>query len=361
MADLALLNLRKRYGSHVAVRDIDLSLNSGDFLTLLGPSGCGKTTTLKLIAGIEAPDAGSIRLGARDVSRVPVNRRGIGFVFQSLALFPHRTVTENVAFGLRMRGVPRRDIAERTTRALDLVRLSAHRDKLPQQLSGGQQQRVALARAFVIEPPVMLLDEPLSALDRNLREAMQVEIRDLTQRLGITSVFVTHDQAEAMALSDRIAVMNDGAIEQFGSPQEVFRRPATPFVAAFMGVSNLFPAMAEGDGRLRLDDFPDCAIEAAVPLSQGERVTVALRPEDACRCETDAGWALTVRRSIYQGTRASVWLGLPSAPAGSAEIEATLPIAGAPPATGETVHVTWPVDRVMIFPQDPGRKTRPAA
>src|ERR1700736_1517196 len=223
-----------------AVDGVELSIDAGEFFALLGPSGCGKTTTLRMIAGFETPDEGRIHVGGADVTDVPVHRRNLGMIFQSYALFPHRTVAENVAFGLRMRGLPRREIADAVARALRQVALAGYEERRPAQLSGGEQQRVALARALVVRPPVLLCDEPLGALDRKLRQSMQFELKALQKNLGVTLIFVTHDQEEAMAMADRIAVMNAGRIEQAGSPADIYGRPRTRFVADFIGEINLF-------------------------------------------------------------------------------------------------------------------------
>jgi putative spermidine/putrescine transport system ATP-binding protein len=237
---LRLAGIEKRYGATVAVAGLDLEVHDGEFVTLLGPSGCGKTTTLSLIAGFFAPTRGEIYLKGRAVGELPPFRRDIGVVFQDYALFPHMTAGENVAFGLKMRNLSTQEIAGRVREALDLVQLSGLAERRPLQLSGGQRQRVALARALVIRPTVLLLDEPLSNLDLKLREEMRVEIAGLQRRLGITTVFVTHDQGEALVMSDRIAVMNAGRIEQVGRPAEIYERPATRFVAEFIGRMNFF-------------------------------------------------------------------------------------------------------------------------
>ncbi|HVF64263.1 MAG TPA: ABC transporter ATP-binding protein [Casimicrobiaceae bacterium] len=237
---LRLAGIAKRYGSVVAVDDIDLDVAPGEFVTLLGPSGCGKTTTLGLVAGFIAPSGGEIFLAGRPVANLPAFRRDIGVVFQDYALFPHMTAGENVAFGLRMRRVPASETQARVGEALDLVQLAGLADRRPLELSGGQRQRVALARALVIRPTILLLDEPLSNLDLKLREGMRVEIASLQRKLGITTLFVTHDQSEALVMSDRIAVMNAGRIEQVGRPADIYERPATRFVAEFIGRMNFF-------------------------------------------------------------------------------------------------------------------------
>jgi ABC-type Fe3+/spermidine/putrescine transport system ATPase subunit len=241
--------LIKRYGHQTVLDRCSLSAAEGEILTLLGPSGCGKTTLLRCIAGFIAPDAGSIFIDGRDVAPVPANRRPVGVVFQSYALFPHLTVARNVGYGLRIRGLPANEIAGRVESALASVSLTGLQDRYPSQLSGGQQQRVAIARVVVLQPRVLLLDEPFNALDAKLRGAMQVELRQLIKRLGITAIFVTHDQEEAMTLSDRIAVMRAGRIEQIDRPETIYDRPATMYVADFIGASNVVPCRAR-DGLL---------------------------------------------------------------------------------------------------------------
>ena len=240
MSELRLAGLEKRYGDTVAVAGIDLEVREGEFMTLLGPSGCGKTTTLGLIAGFFPPSAGEIYLKGKPVAGLPPFKRDIGVVFQDYALFPHMTAGENVAFGLKMRDIEKKECEQRVREALDLVQLGGFAERRPLELSGGQRQRVALARALVIRPAVLLLDEPLSNLDLKLREEMRVEIAGLQRRLGITTVFVTHDQGEALVMSDRVAVMNAGRIEQVGAPAEIYERPVTRFVAEFIGRMNFF-------------------------------------------------------------------------------------------------------------------------
>jgi ABC-type Fe3+/spermidine/putrescine transport system ATPase subunit len=275
-AAVRLERLSKSFdGSKRAVDEVDLSIDAGEFFALLGPSGCGKTTTLRMIAGFETPDEGRIHVGGADVTDVPVHRRNLGMIFQSYALFPHRTVAENVAFGLRMRGLPRRDIADAVGRALKQVALAGYEERRPAQLSGGEQQRVALARALVVRPPVLLCDEPLGALDRKLRQSMQFELKQLQKDLGVTLIFVTHDQEEAMAMADRIAVMNAGRIEQAGTPADIYGRPRTRFVADFIGEINLFA------GQWRDGAF--CLTSGAVLPAEGRGragpSTIAVRPE----------------------------------------------------------------------------------
>jgi putative spermidine/putrescine transport system ATP-binding protein len=265
--DVRLTDVRKSYGPVVAVAGVDLDIPAGEFFTLLGPSGSGKTTTLRLIAGFERPDSGRIELHGRDVTRTPPYERDVNTVFQDYALFPHMTVAENVAYGLRVKGVPRRERRGRVDEALRVVRLPGLGDRKPNQLSGGQRQRVALARALVNSPRVLLLDEPLGALDLKLRQEMQVELKRIQREVsevGITFVYVTHDQEEALTMSDRLAVFNEGRIEQVGPPAEVYERPATEFVAGFVGVSNViardgrrFTVRPEKVRILEEDDIPD--------------------------------------------------------------------------------------------------------
>jgi ABC-type Fe3+/spermidine/putrescine transport system ATPase subunit len=278
----------KRYqhrvkGEIYAARDVRLDVAPGEFLTLLGPSGCGKTTTLRMIAGFEKPDDGHIRFDGQDVTRLPANQRNIGFVFQNYALFPHLSIFENVAYGLRVRGAPGNAIARRVTDVLALVGLSGYEQQFSSQLSGGEQQRVALARAIVIEPRVLLFDEPLSNLDAKLRVQMRHEIRSLQRRLAITTVYVTHDQEEAMAVSDRIAVMNAGTVVQEGSAEDLYYRPASPFVAGFIGRVNLIPGTIarSADGRLAVSALGTMIAtgEIASDFQAGEMVELVVRPE----------------------------------------------------------------------------------
>jgi spermidine/putrescine ABC transporter ATP-binding subunit len=302
--DVLLERVTKRFGRAVAVRDLTLKIPRGMFFSLLGPSGCGKTTTLRLIAGFELPDEGEVFIRNDRVTMVPPFRRNFAMVFQNFALFPHLNVSENVAFGLKMLRVPQAERAQQTRKALSLVKLEGFADRYPKQLSGGQQQRVAIARAIVMKPAVLLLDEPLGALDKNLREEMQVELRSLQRQLGITTVFVTHDQEEALTMSDRIAVMRDGVIEQLGAPREVYGRPATEFVATFLGASNLIDAVAVGPqgNDYLVETAPGRFAIAARGLSPGQRLRLAVRPE-RLRVRPDAGPGLpaTVREIVYKG------------------------------------------------------------
>jgi spermidine/putrescine transport system ATP-binding protein len=275
---VALRSVTKRFGDMVAVDDVSLELRRGEFFTLLGPSGCGKTTTLRMIAGFERPSEGEIRIEGDDVAALPAYRRPTNTVFQSYALFPHLDVEANVAFGLKRRRIAKQEIAERVAAELRRVGLSAEAKRRPAQLSGGMQQRVALARALVNLPKVLLLDEPLGALDLKLRKGLQVELKRIQREVGITFVYVTHDQEEALTMSDRIAIMNRGRVEQVGEPEDVYERPATTFVAGFIGVSNLIPATVAGSGRVRLELGPELP-GATGDLASGERGYAVVRPE----------------------------------------------------------------------------------
>jgi len=272
---LEVIGLSKRYGAHQAVSGLDLSVGRGEILALLGPSGCGKTTILESIAGFVTPDEGDIRLGGASILAVPPERRGTAMLFQHYALFPHMSVAGNVGFGLRMARVPKAEAARRVEEALRLVRIEALAERRPAQLSGGQRQRVALARALVTEPRLLLLDEPLGALDQNLREEMQTELRKLQRRLGVTTVMVTHDQHEAIVLSDRIAVMRDGRIEQVGAPLDIHDRPRTHYVATFTGVENLLPAGRVAGGGVTVGGTVLEGLQA--PPDGAPGLTVAIR------------------------------------------------------------------------------------
>jgi putative spermidine/putrescine transport system ATP-binding protein len=276
---LRLQALVKRFDEVVAVAGVELELPPGKLISFLGPSGCGKTTLLRCIAGLERPTEGRVFLDGEDITDEAPHTRDIGMVFQTLALFPHLNVAGNVGYGLRIRGVPRERITARVDELLALVSLEGMADRRMGQLSGGQRQRVATARALALEPRLFLLDEPLSALDANLREQLQVELRLLQQKLGITTIMVTHDQREAMTMSDLVVVMRDGAVEQVGEPLEVYRRPATAFVARFMGSTNLLEGSATGDGRIVVRDRP-FALDGATPAAEGERVILSVRPEE---------------------------------------------------------------------------------
>jgi ABC-type Fe3+/spermidine/putrescine transport system ATPase subunit len=325
--------ITKRFGEVTAVDGVTLAVRAGELFSLVGPSGCGKTTLLRLIAGLEWASAGQVRIGGRDVSRLPAHRRPVNLVFQHYALFPHLTVAGNVAFGLRYlagRRPSRAAAAARVTAALELVRLRGLDGRYPHQLSGGQRQRVALARALALEPQVLLLDEPLAALDQELRQAMQLEIKRLQRTVGITFVLVTHDQQEALALSDRVAVMNEGRIEQVGTPLAIFERPETAFVAAFTGAANLWEAevlgpAGEGRLRVRLASGLELVVPApAAPAQPGETCRLAVRPEK-----------LSLRAPAPTPTP------IPASPPTPASPPSPAPTS--PPRAGEAVLATLPV------------------
>jgi putative spermidine/putrescine transport system ATP-binding protein len=281
VADVTLSGVDKQFGAVSAVRDCTLSVRSGEFFTLLGPSGSGKTTILMMVAGFEYPTRGHITLDGRDITSLPANRRDVGMVFQSYALFPHLTVFDNVAFPLSVRHVPKSEIRERVMRALTLVHLPAYVDRLPRQLSGGEQQRVALARAIVFSPRILLMDEPLGALDKKLRTEMQVEIRRLQRELGITTIYVTHDQEEALSMSDRIGIMRAGRLEQMGTPRELYSAPTSAFVATFLGNANFVDGIVvESRGTavvVALAGGPTVSVPGSYP--RGAALTLMVRPE----------------------------------------------------------------------------------
>jgi spermidine/putrescine transport system ATP-binding protein len=307
---ITLEHVVKRFGGYVAVEDANFAIERGEFFSLLGPSGCGKTTTLRMIAGFELPTSGRILLDGKDVSRVPPYRRNVNTVFQHYALFPHMTVADNVAFGPRSLRIETKEAASRVEKLLAVVRLTAYADRKPAQLSGGQQQRVALARALANYPSALLLDEPLGALDLKLRQAMQIELKRIQREVGITFIYVTHDQEEALTMSDRIAVMNDGRVEQIGTPQDIYHSPTSIFVANFIGVANLIPAVvrdSNGTGATVL-----VAGRHPVPVPRGEqalrpgtRATVMVRPERLrlwpAAPADGSGVPVTLEHAVFQG------------------------------------------------------------
>jgi putative spermidine/putrescine transport system ATP-binding protein/spermidine/putrescine transport system ATP-binding protein len=313
----------KRFGEITAIDDVSLLVRRGELMTLLGPSGCGKTTLLSLVAGFLIPDRGEIAIDGRRVTDLPTHRREIGIMFQNYALFPHMNVAANVGYGLKMRRTPRPEIARRVADALGLVKLAGLEDRRPRQLSGGQQQRVALARALVIRPKVLLLDEPFSALDRNLRASMQVEIKEIQRKLGVTTIFVTHDQSEALSLSDRIAVIAEGRIRQLGTPDEIYRRPIDRFVASFVGDVNVLSARLErSDGATAIVALglvqvpvPARTLRGAVP---GEAVDLFVRPEGLRVAEPGAAVAAhgVVAAQVYQGGHVDLYVDAPEAASG---------------------------------------------
>jgi putative spermidine/putrescine transport system ATP-binding protein len=349
-AHLVVDRVTKFYQAFTAVEDLSLTVPRGKLVALLGPSGCGKSTTLRMIAGLVPVSAGRIVVGGRDITGTPPHRRDIGLVFQSYALFPHLSVAQNIAFGLKTRGIGRAEIARKVDDAIRLVHLQGLADRYPKQLSGGQQQRVALARALVIEPSMLLLDEPLSNLDAKLRDQMRNEIRDIQQRLAITTVFVTHDQVEALAMCDLVAVMNQGRLEQVGTPLDLYERPATAFVAGFVGRTNRFAAMGRGDNVVSIGQT---SFRAARPVCG--KVDVMIRPHrirlhpvtQAPSTDGETNQASgTIRRITFVGDviQADVQMGEVLL-----SVETATSQAGYPFAEGVEVMATWRVDDTMAF------------
>ncbi|MFI6559281.1 ABC transporter ATP-binding protein [Streptomyces sp. NPDC050534] len=293
----------KQFGDSYAVHHLDLDIEAGHFFSLLGPSGCGKTTSLRMIGGFSDPTEGSVLLAGEDVTHLPPNRRNVNTVFQSYALFDHLSVTDNVGFGLKRKGVAKPEIRQRVGEMLELVQLEGLAERRPRTLSGGQRQRVALARALVNRPAVLLLDEPLAALDLKLRRQMQVELKQIQREVGITFVFVTHDQDEALTMSDRIAVMNDGRIEQCGTPEDIYEHPASRFVASFMGTSNLMTGTYR-DGQVALEQGPALPVGPRSEISDGAAVSVSVRPEKIWLSDFEPGMSKLsgqLRETVYSG------------------------------------------------------------
>jgi putative spermidine/putrescine transport system ATP-binding protein len=334
------------YGAVRAVDALDLTVHEGEFLALLGPSGCGKTTTLNLIAGFVPPTAGRILIDGEDVTERPAHLRGLGVVFQSYALFPHLSIFENVAFGLRERRVPAAEVARRVGDALELVRLDRTGRQRPAELSGGMQQRVALARALVYRPRVLLLDEPLAALDRKLREGMRDELRAIQRAVGITTIFVTHDQAEALGLSDRIAVMSAGRIEQLGAPREIYEHPRTRFVADFIGASTVLRGRAASADRVTVSGV-DLGVKGAA-LAVGTDVDLAIRPERVRLAPGPGDNVLDARVEglVYQGAQTEVTTRLADGQRLLVFVTEPAPV---PLASGHTVRLHLPADAFMVL------------
>jgi spermidine/putrescine transport system ATP-binding protein len=361
---IELVALTKRF-SEIAVDNIDLTVASGEFFSLLGPSGCGKTTTLRLVAGFEQPTSGKILLDAIDVSDVPPHRRNVNTVFQSYALFPFLDVFDNVAFGLRHRRLDKGDLRRRVNEALDLVHMSSFAKRRPGQLSGGQQQRVALARALVLNPAVLLLDEPLGALDAKLRRALKVELKALQERVGITFLYVTHDQEEALTMSDRLAVMNAGRIVQVGTPRQVYEEPADTYVADFLGAANLMDVDVVAEGTLRIGDFAlaseRCEASAGLADFKG-RAHAVIRPErvriEAHGSSGDNRVPAMVERVVFLGAATQVMLRLaPGVP-----LQALVQNDGDHPdlAQGTPVHAYLPPDALRVLAGARGVVPEPA-
>ncbi|HET6876478.1 MAG TPA: ABC transporter ATP-binding protein [Jatrophihabitans sp.] len=351
--DVQLIELEKRFGGDtVAVDGINLHIAPGEFFSLLGPSGCGKTTTLRLIAGFEQPSGGSILLDGQDVAHTKPHHRNVNTVFQSYALFPFLSVFDNVAFGLRYQHVSKAESVDKVRQALSLVQLEGYEKRRPSQLSGGQQQRVALARALILNPAVLLLDEPLGALDAKLRKALQIELKALQERVGITFLYVTHDQEEALTMSDRLAVMSGGRIQQVGSPSEVYEEPATAYVADFLGVSNLMSAVGDGDGTVRLGDFRFTAARGDCKARGPIRVVV--RPERVVledpETPGDNRIPGMVERVLYVGPVLQVLVHL----AHGETLQASMQNRGGDPPwqQGTAVSVHLPADAIRVLVDD---------
>ena len=341
----------KRYGDKTIIPDLSLDIGGGEFFTLLGPSGCGKTTLLRMIAGFNSIEGGTIAFDSQVINDLPPYRRNIGMVFQNYAIFPHMSVRKNVEYGLRQRNLPRAEITRRADNIMNVVKIMEYAEKSPNQLSGGQQQRVALARAIVIHPTVLLMDEPLSNLDAKLRIEMRGAIRDIQKEVGITTVYVTHDQEEALAVSDRIAVMNFGELQQVGTPVELYHRPANLFVATFVGASTIFDGAAvirDGqagvliDGKLfvPMDNLDDS-------VRDGEELKVTVRPEEFSLARGETGWHGTVKSSVFLGRFVNYEIILP----GGAVTEVSLPTSGVQDhyRKGESVSMTVDASRINVF------------
>ncbi|MCC5984522.1 MAG: ABC transporter ATP-binding protein [Rhodobacteraceae bacterium] len=355
-AAIRIERLNKIYGDLKAVDDVSLDIAAGEFLTLLGSSGSGKTTTLMIVAGFALPDSGNVWIGDRPITQLPPERRGLGVVFQSYALFPHLDVKENIAFPLRMRRVQAAEIERKVARVLELVELGAFRDRRIGQLSGGQQQRVALARALVFEPPVLLMDEPLGALDRKLREQLQVEIKRIQRDLGVTVIYVTHDQEEALSMSDRIAIMAEGRILQTGTPDEVYEAPHSAYVADFLGESNFIRGQASETGLLaRTDGDPRCMAAARATVAAGAEAVGIVRPE-AIRLEADTRGLpnqitgeIELREFLGADLRLSVLT-----PVGALTVRTPRLGQHAGLLPGARVTLGWSAEDMALFPADKG-------
>jgi spermidine/putrescine transport system ATP-binding protein len=369
-ADVRLVDVVKRFGDAVAVDHIDLEVAAGEFFSLLGPSGCGKTTTLRMIGGFEEPTSGVIELQGQDVTWLPPYKRSVNTVFQNYALFPHLTIHENVAFGLRRRGVPDAEVKKRVAEMLELVELPGFEQRKPTQISGGQAQRVALARALINRPAVLLLDEPLGALDLKLRKQMQVELKRIQQEVGITFIYVTHDQEEAMTMSDRIAVMNRGRYEQLGDPESLYERPTTRFVAGFLGVSNLLPGTVRGvDGgyaTVELADGSRVRAPAALVAASGP-VEIGIRPEKIRVHDAEA--TIPTGHNVLRGVVADAsYLGVSTQYTIEAPTKARLVVyeqnvertsRGSLHRSGEEVRFSWAPDHTFVV--GPPTEATPAA
>ncbi|MBZ4691310.1 MAG: polyamine-transporting ATPase [Cereibacter sp.] len=346
-------NLWRSYGPVNAVADVSLDVGAGEFVSLLGPSGSGKTTLLMMLAGFDHPQSGRITVGGRDITHVPANKRDIALVFQRYALFPHMSVADNILFPLKMRKMGRSERDARLRGALEMVKLEAFAERKPSELSGGQQQRVALARAIVFDPPVILMDEPLGALDKKLRQHMQIELKELQQRLGATVIYVTHDQEEALTMSDRVAVMNHGRLAQLGSPRSLYDHPANAFVAEFIGETSFVPGRIAGaTGGICVVETPAGTAQARMneTLKQGEAAVLAVRPEHVSVATegTAPGLLGKVAQVVFNGATVAVHIALPGGGTLRADVPAISPAASLQPGTA--VRASWQPDRASLFP-----------
>lgn len=360
MAQLSLVNIEKVYGSASAVRDVSLEVESGEFVSFLGPSGSGKTTTLSMVAGFVSPTKGSILVGGRDITNVPPYRRRIGMVFQDYSLFPHMNVAQNIGFPLAMQKVDKAQRARRVGEVLEIVGLQGMDARFPVELSGGQQQRVAIARAIVYQPQILLMDEPLGALDRMLRERLQLEIKQIQKRLGITTLYVTHDQGEALTMSDRVCVFNDGEIAQIGCPVSLYERPESRFIAGFVGETNFLEAtvrdcISAGDAwrcTVLFEGGVSATVPVAQPFSAGTKLTASIRPEHIRLCTKDVGAApesvivsVQIGDVIYRGESSIMRGQLDSGD----EIAVRLTATDVEGLAGETVHLCWQPDKMVLL------------
>ncbi len=350
MARLEIDNVSYSIGASRILRGVSLDVRDGECLALLGPSGCGKTTTLRAVAGFVRPTAGDVRIAGRSVLGDPVHRRNLGLVFQDYALFPHMTVSQNVGYGMRMRGVARREIAQAVERALALVRLEGMEQRFATELSGGQRQRVALARALIVQPDILLLDEPLAALDRKLREGMQVELKRIQRETGITTIIVTHDQEEALSLADRVAVMFDGTIAELGEPSAIYLRPRSREVMTFLGAANVFQGRVSGAGANRASvECPDGVSLGMVAgdLGAGANVVLGIRPEHV-RLLRDAstGVAGRVREIVYKGVSVDLYVAVGTQLI-AVSVVGTDAAGQGLPALGDEVHLTFPAEHLV--------------
>jgi putative spermidine/putrescine transport system ATP-binding protein len=352
-ADVSAIGIGKSFGGFRALKDISLTIQAGEFLTLLGPSGSGKTTFLMILAGFETPSNGRLLRNGVDISTLSAEQRAFGMVFQGYALFPHMSVEQNIAFPLQVRRLPPAQIRQRVAGMIERVGLAGQEKKLPAQLSGGQQQRVALGRALVFEPALLLLDEPFSALDRNLRALMQDEVRRLHQELGTTFVFVTHDQAEALSLSSRVAIFERGRLLQLGAPQEVYERPANRFVAEFLGEINLLPLRQVGHGaHAASGHFEECSLSAPARPDCGLDALLAVRPEHMSLVGTRPGTGNGVEASLVSATYLGAATRLALATRGGTALTLTMPTerVAAAMGAGSRLWVTWPIDKCFLLP-----------